>query len=259
MRDALLAPPALWPLTTKLYQFPHSHFSEKARWALDHKRVAFTRVNLVRGLHVLTTRRLAERTSVPILEHEGRIVQDSTAILSYLDDRFPERSLVANSDAIRRQALEVEEYLDEDLGFHLRRFLYATLLAHRRQVTAFFLQGRSRAWRPLFAALFPLLRAQMKRQMQLTPANATDSERRLLGALDFLDTAVTRGRFLVGDSFTRADLTAAALLSLLTWPEKHDFRWPGPAEIVEPLAGFRRAVAGRPCFGWALGLYRDYR
>jgi glutathione S-transferase len=172
-----------------------------------------------------------------ILEHEGRSIQDSTAILSYLDDRFPERSLVANSESIRRQALEVEEYLDEDLGFHLRRFLYATFLAHRRQVTAFFLQGRSWAWRPLFAAMFPLLRAQMQRQMQLTPANAAASERRLLGALD---------------------LSAAALLSLLTWPEKHDFRWPAPEDLAPPLAGFRRAVAGRPCFAWALGLYRDY-
>lgn len=246
-------------MTTRLYQFPHSHFSEKARWALDHKRIGFTRVNLIRGLHILTTRRLAAASTVPILEHEGRIVQDSTEILSYLDDRFPERSLVANSDSIRRQALEVEEYLDEDLGFHLRRFLYATLLGHRRQVTAFFLQGRSPAWRPLFAAMFPLLRAQMRRQMQLTPANAAASERRLLGALDFLDAAVARGPFLVGDRFTRADLSAAALLSLLTWPEKHEFRWPAPAEIVEPLAGFREAVAGRPCFAWALGLYRDYR
>jgi glutathione S-transferase len=95
--------------------------------------------------------------------------------------------------------------------------------------------------------------------MQLTPANAAASERRLLGALDFLDAAVARGPFLVGDRFTRADLSAAALLSLLTWPEKHEFRWPAPAEIVEPLAGFREAVAGRPCFAWALGLYRDYR
>lgn len=246
-------------MTTKLYQFPHSHFSEKARWALDHKRIAYTKVNLVRGLHVLTTRRLAPRRTVPILAHEGRIVQDSTEILTYLDERFPGRSLVAGSESVRREAIDVEEYLDEELGFHLRRYLYATLLEHRRQVTSFFLQGRSPAWRPLFAAMFPLLRAQMRRQLRLTPANAAESERRVLGALDVLDAAVARGRFLVAGTFTRADLTAAALLSLLTWPKMHEFRWPAPTELVEPLASFRRAASARPCFEWALGLYRDYR
>ena len=48
-----------------LYQFPISHFCEKARWALDYKGLDYTTKNLLPGLHVKTTKKLAARSSVP--------------------------------------------------------------------------------------------------------------------------------------------------------------------------------------------------
>ena len=34
-----------------LYQFPLSHFCEKARWLLDHKELDFVAQNVVPGVH----------------------------------------------------------------------------------------------------------------------------------------------------------------------------------------------------------------
>ena len=76
----------------RLYQFPHSHFSENARWALDHKGLSYEKVNLTRGPHIRVTRKLAAETTVPILvEPNGMVVQDSTAIIDHLEATYPER------------------------------------------------------------------------------------------------------------------------------------------------------------------------
>ena len=37
----------------ELYQFPLSHFCEKARWALDYKSIAYRPVNLLPGFHTM--------------------------------------------------------------------------------------------------------------------------------------------------------------------------------------------------------------
>jgi len=51
----------------KLYQFCCSHFCEKARWALEYKRLAYRPVNLVPGLHLRPVRKLAPKSCVPLL------------------------------------------------------------------------------------------------------------------------------------------------------------------------------------------------
>src|SRR3954467_6303760 len=65
---------------TRLTTFVVSHFSEKARWALDFAGVTYEERRLLPGPHLLVTRRLAKKSSVPILEHEGQVIQGSSPI-----------------------------------------------------------------------------------------------------------------------------------------------------------------------------------
>ena len=62
-------------MTLTLYQFPISHYCEEARWALDWKGLEYRRVNLLPGLHLARSRKMAARTSVPILVSADTIVQ----------------------------------------------------------------------------------------------------------------------------------------------------------------------------------------
>ena len=78
---------------TLLYQFALSHYCEKARWALDIKGVPYQLINLIPGPHLFTTKKLAKQSSVPILSHQGKIIQDSTNIIDYLDEKFPSKPL----------------------------------------------------------------------------------------------------------------------------------------------------------------------
>lgn len=243
----------------KLYQFPHSHFSEKARWALDWKGLAYEKVNLTRGRHERTTRKLGSATTVPILVDRGRAIQDSTAILDYLEDTYPSPPLDPPGDAGRAEARRLEELFDDAIGFHSRRFAYAALIERPDVLKFMFLQGKGALPRLAFPILFAFMKPKMVKSLGLGPGAADESETEMMRALDAIDARLAEGDYLVADRFTRADLTAAALLSLLTWPPEHDFKFPPPEMLPERLRAFLDAIRGRPVFEWSLRMYARHR
>ena len=70
-------------MTIVLHRFPLSHFSEKARVMLDFKGLDYRVVDHSPGPDQLAIMKLSGQRKVPVIEHEGSVVHDSTAI-SYL-------------------------------------------------------------------------------------------------------------------------------------------------------------------------------
>ncbi|HEU5060532.1 MAG TPA: glutathione S-transferase N-terminal domain-containing protein, partial [Kofleriaceae bacterium] len=134
-------------MTAILYVFTISHFAEKARWALDHKRVPYRPVVLLPGPHGLTTRRLAPGTEVPLLVHEGRAVQGSSAIIDHAERVWRERPLTPAGR--EQEASELERTLDRDIGEHGRRVLYSHALDRPDVTVPLFTAGGPR-WGALF-------------------------------------------------------------------------------------------------------------
>src|SRR5204863_3749459 len=106
-------PPVLWHLKV-------SHYNEKARWALDHKRVPHVRRAAVPGLHRDTARGLSGGSTFPVLVLDGEAIGDSTRIIEALEERFPEPALYPADPAERQRALELEDFFDEELGAYTR-------------------------------------------------------------------------------------------------------------------------------------------
>src|SRR5215831_18233425 len=73
-----------------LWQFRQSHYNEKARWALDWKRIRHVRRSLVPGLHVPRVMWMTRQKSVPVLVLEGRAIADSTRIIAALEVLRPD-------------------------------------------------------------------------------------------------------------------------------------------------------------------------
>src|SRR5512134_2659526 len=96
-----------------LFQFRVSHYNEKVRWALDHKRWPHVRRDLVPGWHRGTARRLTGQTALPILEIDGRFVHDSTAIIAELERLRPDPPLYPERPEDLARALALEDYFDE--------------------------------------------------------------------------------------------------------------------------------------------------
>ena len=118
----------------KLYTFNISHFAEKARWTLDYEGVPYEERVLLPGPHQLVTRRVARRTHVPVLEHDGRYVQGSSAIIDYVADHLGGTKLTAIDPTERARTLELETMLDQAFGRGVQQVLYSALLKDRRTV-----------------------------------------------------------------------------------------------------------------------------
>lgn len=115
--------PTLWHISV-------SHYSEKARWALDHKRVPHVRRAVsIPGLHIPASMLLTGGAShtYPVLEIDGRAIGDSSEIIAALEERHPERPLYPADPEQRRRALELEDFFDEELGPHIRLLAFHEL------------------------------------------------------------------------------------------------------------------------------------
>nr|MBK7070131.1 glutathione S-transferase N-terminal domain-containing protein [Deltaproteobacteria bacterium] len=103
-----------------LHLFKVSHYAEKARWALDHKRLDYRKHEVLFGAgQVLLKLRTGSR-QVPVLEDDGRVVVGSTAILDHLDARYPESPLWPADPEQKAAAREAVAWADEKIGKGVR-------------------------------------------------------------------------------------------------------------------------------------------
>jgi glutathione S-transferase len=240
-----------------LWHFTFSHFNEKARWALDYKGVHHVRRPLVPGFHASTIKKMTGQTAVPVLQLNGRTIHDSTRIIAALEETFPEPPLYPRDPAQRARALELEEFFDVELGPHIRRVGFHLMLSDPGFVVSAFSSESGLATRIAMRMAFPMMRVVLRKRLQIDEAGVEISRKKTLAALDRLECELQPSGYLVGDRFSVADLTAAALFSPLVVPP--EFPYPPQRRMPEPMTRVRESVAARPGVGWVLEMYRRHR
>ncbi|KMQ76582.1 glutathione S-transferase family protein [Marinobacter subterrani] len=226
-------------MALKLYQFAISHYCEKIRWALEFKGLNYESVNLLPGQHVKTIRKLTgQASSVPVLDHDGRIVQGSAGILDYLDEIFPERPLTPTDPDLRAQALAWERRLDDEAGPAIRCYSYHHFLQRPKIVVPMLAAGTPFYNRILLSLAFSRVNEVMRKWMQINDKTADRSRQVMETLLTELAGIYREQPFLVGDRFSRADLTAAALFAPLFLPPEYPVPWPKPARIPKEIGAW---------------------
>jgi glutathione S-transferase len=253
------------PSKPVLWHIPVSHYNEKARWALDYKGVEHERRAPLPGPHMavaLWLTRGAEKT-FPVLRLDGRNIGDSTAIIEALERRWPDPPLYPEDPADLRRALELEDYFDEDVGPQVRLLGWHELRKDPERmgaVTATMVPGPMRRLpgSHAFARGFGTAFTQVR--FRVAADEAADAARRdVLAGLDRLESELdaSGGEYLVGDRFSVADLTAAALFYPVVTPPE------GPQILAaDPPAGFvafQDSVSDRPGFTWVEAMYAKHR
>ena len=221
-------PPVLWHLEI-------SHYNEKARWALDYKGVEHVRRAVTPALQALTARRLRAGRTVPILEMNGRAIGDSTKIIEEIERRWPEPPLYPADPEERSRALDMEDYFDEQCGHDLRRVLFDDNLAEPEKFLVM-LYGADHPRIGLLKTLSPVFCQVVKRRFRIRPETVEESREMVRAAFDKLEADVGPSGYLVGESFTVADLTAASILC------------PSSCRPSSPTSSFTRTSAP-PSFG----------
>ena len=243
--------PVLWHLEV-------SHYNEKARWVLDYKRVPHVRRAVTPGLQEFRARGLRAGRTVPILQLSGRTIGDSTRIIEEIERRWPEPSLYPSDPEERRRALDLEEYFDESCGPALRRVLFNDNIAEPEKFIGM-LYGPDHPRLGLLTTLGPLLAPVVKWRYEIRPDRVAQSREAVRAALDKVEAEAGRGGYLVGDSFTVADLTAASILAVLVVPREFPYIKLRPDERAEQSQGFRASLKDRPGFKWVEDMYARHR
>jgi len=241
-----------------LWHFPISHFNEKVRWTLDLKRIPHRRVAL--GPDYLFRALWATgRPTLPVLFIGKRAIGDSTHIIAALEERVPTPPVYPRDEALRRRALELEDWLDEGLGPAIRSALVGTLFMSEDAASAVdvITTGMSPFATTVVRSALPAFRRYYFYRHKIDGAQVEGYRRTTLEAMDRLERE-RRGRdYLVGDAFSVADLTAAAMICPIVQPP--EMQYPPAIPYPAALAEFRDAVLRHPSAAWTTEMYRRHR
>ena len=241
----------------KLYQFPVSHYCEKARWALDYKGVSYQEINLPPGLHGFVIKRKAPVTTVPLLCVNDQAIQGSDQIIDYLDRTFSARPLGFSDESQQEEAQELEKFLDEEVGTLLRSLAYNILFQHPKSLIALWSHKGPFYAKGWLTLALPFLKTVLRREYKTDSSDLQDNREKFESVLNRLDGLYEQKSFLVGERFSRVDLTAAALLAPLLFPREHPY--PPPIAMPAAYQSFCNEHRDRQVVRRVTELYRDYR
>jgi glutathione S-transferase len=235
-----------------LWQYNFSNFNEKVRWALDFKHIGHVRRSLLPGGPRAMAFSL--RGTLPVLDLDGERIVDSTRIIAALEQRFPQPALYPDDPRERAAALALEDFFDEHAGHELRRAGFYEWRTSPAFVSALLTTGRSRGVRALMRATLPAALVYARRRYRIYPADAERARIKLAAALDRILAERKPSGYLVGERFTVADLSAAALLFPLAMPSELQYPYPRL-----PDWGALRTHAEHPAVDWIREMYRRHR
>lgn len=244
------------PLT--LYTFAMSHYSEKIRWTLDACDIPYREVCLSPAFHIVPALRMGGRgqTTLPIIQGDGYSVQDSPRILTWLQsNRGPLAVMPLSLDIAVR---EVEQRFDA-IGKDVARYLYAGSFGVADEHIAKLWTDHANSFQAaIIRASYPLMRWVFRQKLQIKPARVEKARQRIEGVLDWLDAQLADGRrFLVGDTFTAADITAASLLAPLACPAQHPVY--GDPAYQDGMRAALQTWQDRPGIAWVREVYDTQR
>jgi len=231
----------------ELYKLHWSHYVEKVRWALDYKQLAW------RGIDIVAfTKREMQRfdcaQTVPLIHDTttGTAISDSSPIIRYLDETYPERPLLPADPVERQAAWRWMLTLDSTLGLHARRLGYTQVIMECPAILSRLFMPQvcgGLFTRPLLRALAaPVLGTMLALRFRFHRNRQDRVYEQLEDQLVPIARRIEREGFLVGARFSAADLTLASLLR--------------PLRIVPHFAGHPRLQS---LFIWQERLFREHR
>lgn len=243
----------------KLLVFPHSHYCEKVRWVLDYKKIAYEPVAIMPGLHMLTVRRYGKQTSVPVLLDGDVAIQGSSEIIDYLDEKFPDKSLTPTKPEELDVCMTFEKDMDIRLGVNIRQILYAKLLKYPDYIRFCFTESMPVYKQWFFALMYPALKQKIYTTYVKSDEKVAKAQLEFDKALAEIETVINKQPYLLGDKFSRVDVSVASLLSLLVLPDEHPFPWKDKEIPDADIKALQANYLKHPVGQWVAKIYREHR
>ncbi len=248
---------------TKLFRLitiPISHYCEKVRWALTKQKISFVEEAHMPPFHVLATSSVGGKLT-PVLVTEDGTFTDSTDILKYLDSIASANvKLFPTSPELRKQVEELEELFDEKLGVATRRWAYSHIISNSQIIKRAWSNGVPFLETMLFPVIFPFMQLLIQKKFDITANSGKEAYIEIQQVFKQVNQILADGRkYLVGDTFSIADITFAALAAPVILPAEHpksgNNQQELPAEMLSEIKQIRETVAGK----FALRMYANER
>jgi glutathione S-transferase len=238
-----------------------SHYCEKARWGLERANIPFTEETHAPLLHAPFAYAHGKQRTTPILVTPHGTVCESTDILKHADLNLEEKQrLFPSEPALLREVQELETLFDEKLGPATRRLTYFYLLDTPRLLGEIATARVSSKERLLFKLGQKPIFGLIRRGLRVNAEGARRSRERIDGIFEEVAKRLEKSRaYLVGERFTAADLTFAALTAPLVLPP--EYGWPLPAlhELPEAMRVIVEGYRAQPAGMFVLKLFRELR
>ena len=214
----------------ELLTIPFSHYNERARWAMQHHGVAAKERRYLPMVHrgavarvVPKAQRIADKTgsglSTPVLVlDDGTVLNDSTKIVHWADETHATPETTLYPDGLREDIVALERRFHDDIGRDTRFLAYWFVLDDGPAFAELVRHNVARWQRILFALGAPAAKAGMRKRFALTEPNYVKVKARLEASVAAFGDMLGEREYFIGDRFTAADLTAAAMLSVLVLP-----------------------------------------
>ena len=240
-----------------LWHLKVSNYNEKARWALDYKGIPHRRRALPAGAHSRFATRLTGEPTFPILVIGDEAIGDSTRIIETLERRHPQPPLYPSDPALRRRALDHEDFFDEHLGPHVRILVLHSALPDPHLMLGMFAPDLSTIRRIGARAAYARIRRGVVESFGIDDERVEAAYAKVADAGRLLADGTRNGPYLVGDAFSVADLTLASLVAPAVAPEQ--FPYPQPQRDHPRFAEVQRAFEDAGITRWTREMYARHR
>jgi glutathione S-transferase len=213
-------------VTLRLITIRVSHYNEKARWALDRFGLEFDEQPWMPALHYASTIPLglrhrrgqadrgSTRFSTPMLVTDDAadpLLTDSTAIARFASDQGK-----AAPEFWSPEAAVLDRHFSGRFGADTRRLVYFFLLPDRAMLAELADRSVGPSQARAFKRLTPLIRRVLISKLQVDEVHAARARENILAEFTQISERLSDGRrYLVGDQFSIADLSFAALSAIV--------------------------------------------
>jgi len=237
-----------------------SHYCEKVRWALDRLEVPYVEEPHAPLFHRLATRIQGGQNTVPVLVTPTGTLSDSTAILHYLDGLVQNKPLYPPEPELRQQVEQLAELFDTQVGPATRQWGYSCLPDDRMLLLNLWRQGAPPLEQALLPLIFPLLRRLLRQRYKITATSGVAAYKEIQHLFQTVSELLADGRsYLVGNRFSAADLTFAALAAPALRPENYGVKVLQFHELPPDMLTQVKQLRQTPAGAYVMRLYREER
>lgn len=242
----------------RLITIPISHYCDKARWGLERAGLSYREEAHLQAFHYLASLRFGRSLTVPVLVHDDGVLSASSDILRWVDAHHLGGALYP--DALRHEVVRLETQYDTELGPAGRLEMYVHMFPRRDLLLRYGPTGVPSWERRAMPHVLWTVERFIRWRLAIDDASQREAHDHVKRNFDAVAERLADGRpYLLGDAFTAADLTFAAMAAAVVLPPQYGVPLPSLAELPPSFATYVASLRDHPAGAFALRMYRDER